>query len=42
MEKKRFGVYEYLSKSDIERDIEKLYQVFPAAVADKIKGKLRK
>ena len=37
MEKKRFGVYDYLSKSDIERDAQQIYRVFPAPVADKIK-----
>ena len=42
MEKKRFGVYDYLSRSEIERDVAKLYQVFPAPVADKIKEKVGK
>jgi hypothetical protein len=42
MEKKRFGVYNYLSKSEIEQDVEKLYRVFPRPVADKIKERLGK
>ena len=42
MEKKRFGVYEYLSQAEIERDVEKIYRVFPGEVADKIKKKLGK
>ena len=42
MEKKQFAVYDYLSRSEIESDVENLYRVFPAAVADKIKEKLGK
>jgi len=42
MEKKRFGVYDYLARADIERDVEKIYQVFPRPVADKIKEKIVK
>lgn len=42
MEKKRFEVYDYLSRADIERDVEKVYQVFPRPVADKIKEKIGK
>lgn len=40
IEKKRFGVYDYLSQPEIEREVEKLYRVFPDEVADKIKKKL--
>ena len=42
MEKKRFGVYEYLSRTEIEKDVARLSQVFPAPVVDKIKEKLGK
>ena len=42
IEKKRFGVYDYLSQPEIEREVEKLYRVFPDEVADKIKKKLGK
>ena len=42
MEKKRFGVYDYVSRDEIERDVAKLNQLFPAPVADKIKEKLGK
>jgi hypothetical protein len=42
MEKKRFGVYDYLTRADIERDLEKVYQTFPRPVADKIKAKVGK
>src|SRR4051812_28383236 len=42
MEKMRFGVYDYLTKADIERDPEKVYQVFPKPVGDKIKEKIGK
>ena len=40
IEKKRFGVPNYLTKSDIERDPEKVYQVFPKPVGDKIRKKI--
>src|SRR6266496_5749070 len=42
MEKKRFGVYDYLTRADIERDLENVYQTFPRPVADKIKAKMGK
>jgi hypothetical protein len=42
MEKKRFGVYDYLARADIERDMDKVYQTFPRPVADKIKEKITK
>jgi len=42
MEKKRFGVYDYLARADIERDMDKIYQTFPRPVADKIKEKIGK
>jgi hypothetical protein len=42
MEKKRFGVYDYLARADIERDMDKVYQTFPRSVADKIKEKIGK
>src|SRR6185295_11679305 len=42
MEKKRFAVYDYLARADIERDGERLYQIFPRPVADKIKEKIAK
>jgi hypothetical protein len=42
MEKKRFGVYDYLTRADIERDMDKVYQTFPRPVADKIKEKIGK
>ena len=42
VEKKRFGVYDYLSRADIERDPEKVYQVFPKTVGDKIRDKIGK
>jgi hypothetical protein len=42
MEKKRFGVYDYLTRAEIERDWDKVYQTFPRPVADKIKDKMRK
>ena len=42
MEKKRFGVIDYLARADIERDVERLYQIFPRPVADKIKEKIGK
>jgi hypothetical protein len=42
MEKKRFEVYDYLTRADIERDVERIYQIFPRPVADKIKEKIAK
>lgn len=42
IEKKRFGIPNYLRKSDIERDPEKVYQVFPKPVGDKIRKKIGK
>ena len=42
MEKKRFAVYDYLSRSEIEGDVGRLSQIFPAPVTDKIKEKLGK
>ena len=42
MEKKRFGVTDYLSRAELERDLEKAYQTFPTPVADKIKEKIKK
>ena len=42
MEKKRFAVYDYLSRSEIEGDVGRLSQIFPAPVTDKIKEKLAK
>jgi hypothetical protein len=42
IEKKRFGVYDYLSRVDIERDLEKIYQIFPRPVGDKIKERVGK
>jgi hypothetical protein len=42
MEKKRFGVYNYLTKADIESNPEKVYQLFPRPVGDKIKEKIGK
>jgi hypothetical protein len=42
MEKKRFGVYDYLPRADIQRDMDKVYQTFPRPVADKIKEKVGK
>jgi hypothetical protein len=42
MEKKRFGVLEYLTRVDIERDLERVYQIFPRPVGDKIKERVGK
>jgi len=42
IEKKRFGVYDYFPQPEIEREVEKLYRVFPDEVADKIRKKLSK
>jgi hypothetical protein len=42
MEKKRFGVYDYLTRADIERDLDKVYQTFPRLVVEKIKEKMAK
>ena len=42
MEKKRFEVLNYLARSEIERDVERVYQIFPRPVADKIKEKIAK
>ena len=42
MERKRFGIYDYLTRADIERDPVKVYEVFPRAVGDKIKEKIGK
>lgn len=40
MKKKRFGIYDYLSRTEIEMDFARLSQIFPAPVVDKIKEKL--
>jgi hypothetical protein len=42
MEKKKFEILNYLARADIERDVEKVYQIFPRPVADKIKEKIAK
>ena len=42
IEKKYFGVYDYLSRADIERDPDKIYKTFPRPVADNIKAKIAK
>ena len=42
MEKKRFGVTDYLKRSDIEKDVEQVYKVFPRPVGDKIKERISK
>jgi hypothetical protein len=42
MEKKRFGVYDYLTRGDIERNLEMVYQIFPRPVGNKIKEKVGK
>jgi hypothetical protein len=42
MEKKRFGVTDYLERSVIERDVEQVYKVFPRPVGDKIRDKINK
>jgi hypothetical protein len=42
MEKTRFAVTDYLTRADIERDVDKVYQTFPRPVADKIKEKVAK
>jgi len=42
MEKKRFGVHDYLARVEIEKDMDKVYQTFPRPVADKIKEKIGK
>jgi hypothetical protein len=42
MEKKRFGVYDYVTRADIDRDLDKAYETFPRAVVDKIKEKMGK
>lgn len=42
MEKKRFGITDYLKRADIERDVERVYKVFPRPVGDKIKEKISK
>lgn len=40
VERKAFDVTSYFRKDQIKKDPEKLYQVFPAPVADRIKQKL--
>jgi hypothetical protein len=42
MEKKRFEVLNYLTRAEIERDVERVYQIFPRPVGDKIKEKIAK
>ena len=42
IDKKRFEVLDYLSRPEINQDIDKVYQVFPRPVADKIKEKIGK
>jgi hypothetical protein len=42
VEKKQFGITHYLKRTDIERDIEQVYEVFPKPVGDKIKEKIGK
>ena len=42
IEKKRFEVLNFLARADIERDMERVYQIFPRPVADKIKEKIVK
>jgi hypothetical protein len=42
MEKKRFGVYDYLTRADIDRNLDKAYKTFPRPVVDKIKEKMGK
>lgn len=41
IEKKEFEVVNYLTRADIERDGQRLAQLFPAEVVDKIKEKLK-
>ena len=41
VDKTHFDVTNYLSKNDIEHDPESIYYVFPAAVCDKIREKLK-
>lgn len=38
IEKKRFEVTDYVSKKEVQTEPEKIYKIFPRAVADKIKG----
>lgn len=42
VEKKGFGVYNYLPRADIESDMEQVYKVFPKPVGDRIRDKIRK
>ena len=42
IEKKRFEVLNFLARADIERNVERVYQIFPRPVADKIKEKIVK
>jgi hypothetical protein len=41
VDKTHFDVTNYLSKSGIESDPERIYYVFPAAVCDTIREKLK-
>lgn len=41
VEKTHFDVTNYLSKNNIKSDPESIYYVFPAAVCDKIREKLK-
>ena len=41
IEKKRFEVTDFVSEETILKDFDKLYGVFPAAVCETIKGKMR-
>jgi hypothetical protein len=42
MEKKRFEVLNFLARADIKQNVERVYQIFPRPVADKIKEKVVK
>jgi hypothetical protein len=42
VEKKEFVVIQYLPRSEIEKGSERMYQLFPASVIDKIKEKIGK
>jgi len=42
LEKKRFDVYDYLTRQEINQDLDKVYRIFPRSVADKIKEKIEK
>lgn len=42
IEKKEFEVVNYLTRADVERDGQRLAQLFPADVVDRIKEKLKK